>query len=1035
MKRISLLSALVWLLVMPSSAMANSPILSAAEVDYPPFSIVDAEGRAEGFSVELMRAALAAMGREVSFRTGPWAEVRGWLERGEIEALPLVGRTPERELLFDFTFPYMSLHGAIVVRNDVTNILGLVDLKGRQVAVMKGDNAEEFLRREDRGIDIHSTTTFEEALRELSQGRYDAVVIQRLVALRLIQEMSLANLKVINRPVEGFRQDFCFAVKEGDRETLALLNEGLALVMADGTYRHLHAKWFAALELPAGHRFVIGGDRDYPPFEYLDEKGVPAGYNVELTRSIAREMGLSVEIRLGTWKEMIDRLEKGEIDALQGVFYSPERDLKFDFSPAHTVNQCVSVVRRGQGSPPETLDVLRGKRIVVQQGDIMHDFALEKGLGKEVSAVGSQEGALRELAEGRHDCALVSRLTAMYWIKRHGWDNLVIGQRPLIAPDYCYAVPNNHKALLAQFSEGLKIIEKTGEYRRIQEKWLGLEKNGPPSLVSALRYSAMVLIPLLVGTLGFSLWSWSLRKQVTRRTAELAAVSQRHQAILDAVPDIIMEVDANKIYTWANPAGFDFFGKDVIGREAAEYFVGEQGTYRQVQRLFEGDENVIYLESWQRRKDGQARLLAWWCRAVKEESGTVSGVLSTARDITERKKAEAERQNLQDQLLQAQKMESVGRLAGGVAHDFNNILTTIIANADMALADAEKNSPLRDYLQEIVAAGKRAAGLTRQLLAFSRKQVLQPEVVKLNKVVMGMEKMLRRLIGEEIEMKTILASHLGLVEADIGQLEQVILNLAVNAKDAMPRGGTLTLEAANVDLDEEYAKAHVAVRPGPYVMLCMSDTGVGMSREIQARLFEPFFSTKEKGKGTGLGLATTYGIVKQSKGNIWVYSEEGKGSVFKIYLPRVDKSEKADKAKLSASVVRGGTETILIVEDEPMVRNLAVKVLDRYGYHVLSAENGREALESSRGHGGPIHLMLTDVVMPGMSGRELVEMLREVRPEMKVLYMSGYTDDAIVCHGILEKGIAFIQKPFTPEDMARKVREVLEEAPTEKQEP
>jgi CheY-like chemotaxis protein len=284
-------------------------------------------------------------------------------------------------------------------------------------------------------------------------------------------------------------------------------------------------------------------------------------------------------------------------------------------------------------------------------------------------------------------------------------------------------------------------------------------------------------------------------------------------------------------------------------------------------------------------------------------------------------------------------------------------------------------------------------------------------------------------------MKTILASHLGLVEADIGQLEQVILNLAVNAKDAMPRGGTLTLEAANVDLDEEYAKAHVAVRPGPYVMLCMSDTGVGMSREIQARLFEPFFSTKEKGKGTGLGLATTYGIVKQSKGNIWVYSEEGKGSVFKIYLPRVDKSEKADKAKLSASVVRGGTETILIVEDEPMVRNLAVKVLDRYGYHVLSAENGREALESSRGHGGPIHLMLTDVVMPGMSGRELVEMLREVRPEMKVLYMSGYTDDAIVCHGILEKGIAFIQKPFTPEDMARKVREVLEEAPTEKQEP
>jgi ABC-type amino acid transport substrate-binding protein len=307
-------------LATPPAAFAQSPTLSASEIDYPPFCIVDEDGLAGGFSVELMRAALAAVGREVTFRTGPWAEVRGWLERGEIDALPLVGRTPEREFLFDFTFPYMSLHGAIVVRQDTKDIRDLNDLRGRTVAVMKADNAEEFLRREERGIQILTTPTFEEALQELSTGRYDAVVIQRLVALRLIQETGIKNLRVINHPIEGFRQDFCFAVKEGDRETLALLNEGLALVMADGTYRHLHARWFAALEIPSNRRIVVGGDHKYPPFEYLDENGRPAGYNVDLTRAIAREMGLDIEIRLGPWAEIVRAWRKAGLTSCRVCF-------------------------------------------------------------------------------------------------------------------------------------------------------------------------------------------------------------------------------------------------------------------------------------------------------------------------------------------------------------------------------------------------------------------------------------------------------------------------------------------------------------------------------------------------------------------------------------------------------------------------------------------------------------------------------------------------------------------------------------------
>ena len=471
---------------------------SASEYDYPPFSIIDGNGRPGGFSVDLFTAAVRAMGRDVSFHVGPWAEVKEMLKSGEVDALPLVGRTPEREAVFDFTFPYLSLHGAIVVRTGEDQIRDLDDLSGRDVAVMKGDNAEEFLRRFGEDINISTTATFEDALRELSEGRHDAVVVQRLVALRLIRAAGITNLSVINKPLKGFQQDFCFAVREGDKETLALLNEGLSLVMADGTFRYLNAKWFAALELPSNQRIVVGGDRNFPPFEFLDEHGLPAGYNVEITRAIARELGLDIEIRLDDWGEIRKGLASGAIDAVQGMFYSAERDLEFDFSAPHTVINYVAVVRKGTGDPPASPDELTGKRLVVMQGDIMHDLALKQGLGGHVATVASQEDALRELAEGKHDCALVARRPAMYWIEKNGWDDLLVGRHSLISPEYCYAVPHNHQALLAQFSEGLKIIKETGEYRRIQKKWLGVYDDSSISLVAILRHVAMGAVPLLI---------------------------------------------------------------------------------------------------------------------------------------------------------------------------------------------------------------------------------------------------------------------------------------------------------------------------------------------------------------------------------------------------------------------------------------------------------------------------------------------------------------------------------------------------------
>jgi nitrogen-specific signal transduction histidine kinase len=396
-------------------------------------------------------------------------------------------------------------------------------------------------------------------------------------------------------------------------------------------------------------------------------------------------------------------------------------------------------------------------------------------------------------------------------------------------------------------------------------------------------------------------------------------------------------------------------------------------------------------------------------------------------DINKGKQAEEALRRSEQQFRQSQKMEAIGRLAGGIAHDFNNLLTGITGYSELLLNSLKPEDPMRGNLEEIRKAAARAASLTHQLLAFSRQQVLRPVILDLNALLANLHKMLRRLIGEDIELVTLLGPGLGRVKADRGQMEQVIMNLVVNARDAMPEGGRLILETANEELDEAYARTHPPTEPGSYVMLAISDTGCGMGPDTLARIFEPFFTTKEQGKGTGLGLSTVYGIIKQSDGYIWAYSEPGQGTTFKVYLPQVQGEVSVEAETVPAPVeLPLGSETVLLVEDEDSVRNLVRTILRKNGYTVLEARHGAEALRVAIQHTGPIHLMLTDVVMPLMSGRQLAERLAPLRPDMKVMYMSGYTDQAIVHHGVLEPGTIFLQKPFTPNSLACKVREVLD---------
>ena len=663
------------------AAPALAPVRSGCELDYPPYCIVNPDGQADGFSVELFRAALRAVGREVSFKTGPWPDIKQELIDGRLEALPLVARTPGREGIFDFTFPYLTMHGTIVVRAGNADIVTLADLRGRQVAELKGDYALEYLEGASVGAVIVPVLSYETALRELSAGgKYDAVVIQKLLALQLMRKTGLTNLMTVGPPLKGFAQSFCFAVHRGDTELLAALNEGLAIVMADGTFRALHAKWFSSLEATGRtrSRIIVGGKNDYPPYEFLDANGQPAGYNVDLTRAIAHQIGLTVEIRLDSWDRILHGLASGDIDLVEGMFYSATRDRAFAFSAPHNRVQHVIVAREGLPVSAGLKD-LAGKAVLVMAGGIMEELAKEQGYGKQLVAVPSEQEALRRLAAGEADCSLVAKVPALYWIARNGWRNLRVSDEPVLFAESCFAASRGREELLSGFSEGIATLKTTGEYRRIEATWLSPYDASETSLRKLLHYvlaGCLALFALLVGSF---LWSRSLRRQVASRTEvlaqEIAERTQAEAALRESEERfrLAAETANDVVYDWDLKQSVQWFGKidELLGYArgefprtldawaAAVHPEDLERTMAAVQAHLEG-RSPYSAEYRVRRKDG---LYRWWVArgaVARTPEGKPVRMIGSITDFTERKQVEVELDRMRNLLEEGQRIAHLG---------------------------------------------------------------------------------------------------------------------------------------------------------------------------------------------------------------------------------------------------------------------------------------------------------------------------------------------------------------------------------------
>ena len=1003
-----MLRRLAWILVgvgmlctapaMAADTRTEAPrpvVRSAAEIDYPPLCFVAGDGRATGLAVELLEAAAAAMGREVTFRTGAWPAVKGLLERDEIDALPLVGRTPEREDRFDFTFPYLSLHGAIVVREETADIDGVDDLKGRDVAVLKGDNAEEFLLRTDPGCRIHPRLSFETALKELSAGQHDAVVVQRLLAGQIIEAAALTNLKIVAHPLAGLRQDFCFAVTEGDRQTLALLNEGLALVMADGTAKALQARWLGALDAPALSPVTV----------LLYAAGIAGPVIVFVLGFSVWWLRREMRCRTADLARSRDRVMENEAELQRAT------GLLSQISAA----QSSYIATR---SPQATFDQLLEALVAMTDSQFgFLDEVLEDGDGSRYKLSLSLSNIAWDAdARKLYDGLRAKKLEFRNLENLSGFPALT-GEL-LIANDAANdpragGLPPGHPPIRCFMGLPLVFGDRLVGVAGIANRAGGYDEQMARFLEPFLAACASII--------------HAVRQQV--KEGEMVSALRRNEnfleTIVDNIPDMIFVKDARGLrFVRLNRAGEELLGysrEAMLGKNDHDFFPKAQAdffTAKDREVLTQGTLHEIPEETVNTRHKGE-RILHTKKIPLMNEKGLPEYLLGISEDITERRKFEAAQRR-------TQRLESVGTLAGGIAHDFNNLLYPIVGMAEMIMEDHAPGSETHECAEEIFRAAQRGSQLVRQILAVSHRSGHECLPMRLQPVVKEALDLARATIPAQVSIERAIDDACGPVLADPTQVHQVVLNLLTNAHHAVEEnGGCISVELAVAPAAPDDGLAD----PGGYARLAVADTGVGMSPAVQERIFEPYFTTKAQGRGSGLGLAVVHGIVKEMGGKIRVSSQAGRGTQVELLLPLVDQPAAARPA---AMAVRGGTERILVVDDEDAVVRLETRMLERLGYRVTAFRSSRAALAALAADPQAYDLVLTDMSMPEMSGDRLARELLAIRPDLPVVLCTGYSErmDAARAHAL---GIrALLTKPVDKAQMARTIRQVLEEKKTEK---
>jgi PAS domain S-box-containing protein len=826
----------------------------------------------------------------------------------------------------------------------------------------------------------------------------------------------------------------------------------------------------------AAERATIVGSKSYAPFFFLDAAGEPAGIWVDTWRLWSEKTGVEVGFVSKEWGKALKHVAEGDGDVIAGFMYSPERDEIFDYSESF-YEVAANIFFHNSIYGLRSLKELSGFKIGVVKDDYAETYIKQNLADAHVVTYPGFRDLVDGAVSGEVRVFVADTPIVLFHLARHGHSQeFKVSRDPLYSMKIFAGVKEGNRRLLDIVNEGLGSISED-EKRLLDEKWIG-RPAGRKFPWQGIGFAAVFLLCVIAATF---LWVFLLRKKVAASTQSLmlsrqqleksrAAIQEAHdqlerrvnertRELAEANTDLLEQIAVRKRAENALRKSEETFsavfrhgqfamglcdteGKLLRFNPAFEKLMGytaaelEKMHFRELtheedrvesmrhfRRLTSGEVDQFAMEKRYVRKDGS---IVWGhigVSPIHDPDGGMQNTIFMLADITGRMEAEEEKDNLQRRLLQAQKMEAIGRLAGGMAHDFNNLLTVIRGYAELALMQMSDSSAIYPNIREIDSAAESAASLTSQLLAFSRKQILQPSILQLNDVIRKTGKMLERLIGEDIELITNLGTGTGTVLANMGQMEQVIMNLAVNARDAMPNGGTLTIATRNVELDADRA-GECGVQPGEYVLLLISDTGSGMDKETQSLVFEPFFTTKGKGIGTGLGLATVYGIVRQSSGCVVVDSDVGKGATFSIYLPRAAGPSGEEKIVASEEELRG-SETVLVVEDEEKVRGVVCSMLDAYGYSVLEADSGEQALRTVRELQGPLHLVLTDIVMTGLNGPDTVAQLQEMRPGLQAIFMSGYSDDAIL-NQTMDPDHMFLQKPITPHILFRKIREKLE---------